>query len=204
MIVEQRIVGQGQNFTYLLGDPATRKAAVVDPSYDSAPMRGLAEELDLRIELILNTHDHIDHVYDNRKLADATGAKIAAHRLSTVDKDVPLEDGDVLEVGEMDVKVLHTPGHSPDSCCFLVGKLLWTGDTLFVGECGRTDLPGGDPEAMYHSLFDVLLSLEDDVTIYPGHDYGPMAVSTIGHERTTNYTLEPRSLDDFVRFMAEP
>ncbi len=202
--MEQRLVGPMQNFSYLVGDPATREAAVVDPSFDSVPMRGLAEELDMRITRILNTHHHTDHVKDNEKLAAATGAQIAAHRLSPLEVDIPLDDGDVLDVGELQIRVLHTPGHSPDSCCFLLRKFLWTGDTLFVGDCGRTDLPGSDPGAMHRSLFEVILGLDDDVTVYPGHDYGPMPFSTVGHERKTNYTLEPRTLDEFVRFMAEP
>ena len=110
----------------------------------------------------------------------------------------------MLRVGTMEVKVLHTPGHSRDSVCYLVGKKLFTGDTLFVGECGRTDMPGGDAGALYDSLFNRLLKLPDDIEVYPGHDYGARPTSTIGQERKTNYVLEPRTRAEFIEFMAEP
>jgi glyoxylase-like metal-dependent hydrolase (beta-lactamase superfamily II) len=100
------------------------------------------------------------------------------------------------------IKVIYTPGHTPDSICLLVdNKKLLTGDTLFVGECGRTDLPGGNSESLYDSLFNKLLKLSDDVEVYPGHDYGLKPYSTIGEERRTNYVLQPRSLMEFVEFM---
>jgi glyoxylase-like metal-dependent hydrolase (beta-lactamase superfamily II) len=103
------------------------------------------------------------------------------------------------------IKVIHTPGHTPDSICLLVdNKKLLTGDTLFVGECGRTDLLGGNSRSMYHSLFNKLLKLGDDVEVYPGHDYGSKPSSTIGEEKRSNYTLEPRSLMEFIEFMRQP
>jgi glyoxylase-like metal-dependent hydrolase (beta-lactamase superfamily II) len=116
-----------------------------------------------------------------------------------------LNDGDTIQVGAIPVKVIYTPGHTPDSICLLVDeKKLLTGDTLFVGECGRTDMPGGDSRSMYNSLFNKLLKLNDDVEVYPGHDYGPKPHSTISEERRTNYTLQPRSLEEFVEFMSQP
>ena len=97
-----------------------------------------------------------------------------------------------------------SPGHSPDGICLLADKKLLTGDTLFIGECGRTDLSGGSSEEMYDSLFHKIAVLDDDIEVYPGHDYGERASSTIGSEKRTNYTLQPRSKEEFVRFMAEP
>jgi glyoxylase-like metal-dependent hydrolase (beta-lactamase superfamily II) len=103
------------------------------------------------------------------------------------------------------IRVIHTPGHTPDSICLLVtDKLLLTGDTLFVGECGRTDLPGGNTRSMYDSLFNKLLKLGDEVEVYPGHDYGPRPSSTIGEEKRSNYTLQQRSLAEFIEFMRQP
>ena len=104
----------------------------------------------------------------------------------------------------MAIEVIHTPGHTPDSICLQVDNKLLTGDTLFVGECGRTDLPGGSVTAMYNSLFHRLMKLDDGVEVYPGHDYGPNPHSTIGEERRTNYTLRDRSLKEFVNLMREP
>jgi glyoxylase-like metal-dependent hydrolase (beta-lactamase superfamily II) len=100
---------------------------------------------------------------------------------------------------------MHTPGHSSDSICLLInGQKILTGDTLFVGECGRTDLPGGSSRNLYDSLFGKLLNLGDEIAVYPGHDYGPKPFSTIGEERNTNYTLKPRSLEEFITFMSQP
>jgi glyoxylase-like metal-dependent hydrolase (beta-lactamase superfamily II) len=108
-------------------------------------------------------------------------------------------------VGKIQIKVLYTPGHTPDGICLLIdGEKLLTGDTLFVGECGRTDLPGGNAKSMYDSLFNKLLNLDDNVEVYPGHDYGSRRSSSIGLERKTNYTLQPRSLKDFLEFMSQP
>ena len=111
----------------------------------------------------------------------------------------------MLFVGGIPIKVIYTPGHTADSICLLVdGKKLLTGDTLFVGECGRTDFAGGSSKSMYDSLFNKLMKLPDTVEVYPGHDYGASASSTIGKERKSNYTLQPRSLKEFIEFMAEP
>jgi glyoxylase-like metal-dependent hydrolase (beta-lactamase superfamily II) len=113
-------------------------------------------------------------------------------------------DGDAIKLGKVVIRVIHTPGHTSDSICLLVDNKLLTGDTLFVGECGRTDLPGGDSESMYNSLFQRLMKLGDTVEVYPGHDYGLKDHSTIGAERRTNYTLKTRTLEEFVEFMRQP
>jgi glyoxylase-like metal-dependent hydrolase (beta-lactamase superfamily II) len=115
-----------------------------------------------------------------------------------------VRDQDTLQLGKLTVRVIHTPGHTPDGICLLADNKLITGDTLFVGECGRTDLAGSSAEDMYHSLFDKILTLDDSIEVYPGHDYGKMPSSTIGHERKTNYTLEKRTLEEFIEFMSEP
>jgi glyoxylase-like metal-dependent hydrolase (beta-lactamase superfamily II) len=132
-------------------------------------------------------------------------AKTVAHKLSSINADVAVDDGDIIRVGNVPVKVIHTPGHTPDGICLLVdNKKLLTGDTLFVGGCGRTDLVGGNSRGMYNSLFNKLLKLGDDVEVYPGHDYGSKPSSTIGEEKRSNYTLQPRSLAEFIEFMRQP
>jgi glyoxylase-like metal-dependent hydrolase (beta-lactamase superfamily II) len=180
------------------------EAAVIDPAGDLARITEVIEAEGLKVVYILTTHSHPDHTSGNGRLAADTGARIAAHRLASMKKDLPLDDGAVLKVGALEIKVLHTPGHSRDGVCFLVGNKLFTGDTLFVGECGRTDMPGGDAGALYDSLFGRLLKLPDDTEVFPGHDYGSRPTSTIGRERKSNYVLEPRTRQEFIEFMAEP
>ena len=204
MFVHQEKLGRMDNFGYLVADEKTKLAAVIDPSVDSRPLQALAAKKGFKIIYILNTHDHHDHTADNERLARETGAKIAAHRLARTRKDISLEDGDVLKIGELELKVLHTPGHSIESCCFIAGVALFTGDTLFVGECGRTDLPRSDVEAMHDSLRHKIRSLDDDLTVYPGHDYGKRQSSPLGYEKRHNYTLKPRTLAEFIKFMSEP
>ncbi|MFQ5838387.1 MAG: MBL fold metallo-hydrolase [Thermoplasmata archaeon] len=204
MIFSQLKVGEMQNFCYILGDEDSRLAAVVDPHGEIDRVASLVQAKGLTVKYIINTHTHWDHVAGNEELKRRTGALVVAHPEGRVPRDIEVRHGDILPLGKLKLKVLHTPGHSPDSICLLVDKKLLTGDTLFVGECGRTDIPGGDSELMYHSLFDILSKLQDDVEVYPGHDYGPKPSSTIGYEKKHNYTLEPRDKEEFIQFMAEP
>ena len=194
----------GDNFSYIVAEEATGEAAVVDPSFNANAIVRLARENGLSIKYVINTHHHSDHVAGNAKIKSCFGSKIVAHKLSKTEKDIEVVEGDILKVGGIAAKVIHTPGHSPDSICLLIDKKLITGDTLFVGECGRTDLPGGSSIDMYNSLLNKLMKLDDDIEVYPGHDYGSRPRSTIGEEKRTNYTLEKRSLDEFVGFMKEP
>jgi glyoxylase-like metal-dependent hydrolase (beta-lactamase superfamily II) len=130
------------------------------------------------------------------------GAKIVAHNKSKLDPNLSVDEGDVLNVGKINIKIIYTPGHTTDSICLFVNhQKLLTGDTLFVGECGRTDFPGGNSKSMYDSLFNKLRKLDDAVEVYPGHDYGVKPSSTIGEEKKSNYTLAPRNLNDFIEFM---
>ncbi|MCZ2809627.1 MAG: MBL fold metallo-hydrolase, partial [Candidatus Bathyarchaeota archaeon] len=186
----KQLRNRGDNFSYVIADEASREAAVVDPGLNADAIIELLNDHGLKVKYVINTHSHIDHSAGNEYIRSSLGAKVVVQRLSKVDKDISVVDRDVIEVGKMSIKVIHTPGHSPDGICLLVDGKLLTGDTLFVGECGRTDLHGGNPEELYHSLFDKLLKLDDDVEVYPGHDYGSKTHSTIGEEKRTNYTLE--------------
>lgn len=204
MIFKQLKVGSMENFCYIIGDEETRNAVVVDPHGEIDRIMDFVESQGLKVKYIINTHTHWDHVAGNEELKKRTGALVVTHPAGRVSRDLEVDDGDTIRLGNLEIRVLHTPGHSPDSICLLVDKKVLTGDTLFVGECGRTDLPGGDARKMYHSLFGVISKLEEDVEVYPGHDYGSRPHSTIGHEKRHNYTLEPRTEEEFVRFMAEP
>jgi len=205
MIIEQIPIGPMANFGYILACEETRIAALIDPAFEPEKLVARAKELELDIEWILNTHGHFDHINGNNVATEMTGAKIIGHCSSTFHIDQKVDHGDKFNIGKLDIDVLFTPGHSPDEVCFLVNnQVLFTGDVLFVGECGRTDLPGSNVQEMYKSLFDVLSVIPDDVDIFPGHDYGSSPMSTMGFERANNYVLKPRSLEDFVVFMNEP
>lgn len=200
----RQIKHQGDNFSYLIVDESVKEAVVVDPSFNADVITKLLREQGFQLKFIINTHGHSDHTAGNQVLQKVFNAKIVAHKLSKSDKHLSVGDGDTLKLGKTVIKIIYTPGHTPDSICLLVDGKLLTGDTLFVGECGRTDLPGGNPEEMYHSLFHKILKLDDDVEVYPGHDYGAYPYSTIGRERKTNYTLEERTLKEFIEFMKQP
>lgn len=193
-----------QNFAYLVGDEKTGLAAVVDPAWDVDRILAVAKRYNLRIVFAINTHSHPDHTSGNSELVKATGAKVVAHEASKIKKDISVKEHDTLHVGSLELKFIHTPGHSPDSVSVLVDGKVMTGDTLFVGECGRTDLPGGSSQQLHDSLFNKLMKLPGEVEVYPGHDYGEKPRSTIGYERTHNYVLKPRSVGEFVEFMKEP
>jgi hydroxyacylglutathione hydrolase len=197
----KQIRHRGDNFSYVIADEVTKEAAVVDPSFNADVIIRLLKDQNLNVKYIINTHDHIDHTAGNEDVRSSFGARVVAHKLSKVNKDISVVDGDIIRIGGIVIKVIHTPGHTPDSICLLVDNKLFTGDTLFVRECGRTDLPGGSSVDMYHSLFDKLMKLADDTEVFPGHDYGPKPHSTIGVERRTNYTLEKRTLEEFIEFM---
>lgn len=204
-LIEQIRVGPGANFAYIIGCPQTGVAALVDPAYEINHLLARAEDLNLKIKWVINTHGHLDHTGGNREVVKRTKAQVVAHELSAFQVDQTVSHQMEFMVGQVKVKVLHTPGHTPEEICLVVAdKAVLTGDTLFVGECGRTDLPGSDPEAMHRTLFETLWELPDELVVYPGHDYGPKPYSTMGEEKATNYTLEPRSLEEFVTFMAEP
>lgn len=204
MIFEQLKVGPMENFCYILGDEESREGMVVDPHGELDRILTTVKGQALSVRYIVNTHTHWDHVAGNDVLRSRTGARVATHAAGTVDRDETLDHGDVLRLGNLAIRVLHTPGHSPDSICLLAEGKLLTGDTLFVGDCGRTDLPGGNPRALHQSLFQVLGGLEDEIEVFPGHDYGSRPSSTLGRERASNYTLAPRSPAEFIEFMATP
>jgi len=204
MGVLQIPVGSMQNFTYLIWDDVTKEAAVIDPSWDLEKVFKEAQARSLKIRYILNTHTHYDHCSGNDYVKKKTGAEAIGGRGAKIKLDKVVYDGDHIPLGHSNIKVISTPGHSPDSTCYLFEGNLFTGDTLFVGECGRTDLPGGSAEDLYESLFNKILKLDDNIKVYPGHDYGPLPSSTIGYERKTNYTLKQRSKEEFVRFMMTP
>lgn len=197
MIFEQIDAGGDRNFSYLIGDEGTRLCAVVDPGYDTSKVEARVKELGLQVAYVLNTHTHRDHVVGN-PVFHTEGVKLGAYKEARVNPDLKLDHGDVIQMGQQRIEVLFTPGHYVDALCLLVNGKLMTGDTLFVGCIGGSGAQGGSAEKQFHSLFEVILQLDDSVEVYPGHDYGPTPVSTIGYERTNNPFLTRTNFQDFI------
>ena len=192
-----------QNFTYLVAESEGGEGVVIDPSFGIEPVLASIDRHRVKVRFILNTHSHRDHVAGNQEVRERTGAKVVAHRVAPLHQDISVDDGSVIDSGRLKIHVVHTPGHTRDSVLFLLEGHVATGDTLFVGECGRTDLPGGDPSQMYDSLHGKVMALDDALVVLPGHDYGVSPTSTIGREKRENYTLAPRNREEFLAFLKE-
>jgi hydroxyacylglutathione hydrolase len=197
MIFEQIDAGGDRNFCYLIGDEVNRVCAVVDPGYETVKLEARVRELGLTVTHIFNTHTHHDHIAGN-DVFHKGNVKLAAYKEAKVNPDIKLDHGNEVQVGNVRVQVLFTPGHYLDSICLLADGKLITGDTLFVGCIGGTGFQGSSAEKQFHSLFEVILSLDDAVEVYPGHDYGEKPASTIGYERANNPFLQRTNFDDFT------
>lgn len=200
--IAQIQVGQMANFTYLVIDEEEKEIAIIDPSWDLDKIFEIIKRNSYNVKFIINTHTHFDHVLGNEQVLAITNCQIVQHENSMDRHDIAVKDGDRIRVGNIVIDILHTPGHSKDSICLIVdSKIIFTGDTLFVGNCGRIDLPGGNVNEMYDSLLRRIIKLNDELILYPGHNYGMKNVSTIGEEKNTNYVLAPRTLQEFIQFM---
>jgi hydroxyacylglutathione hydrolase len=196
MKLAQLKVGPMLNFVYVLADESSGEAMVVDSGWEIDPIVSELERLKAKTDYVVVTHSHFDHEATARELAGRVGAKLVAHRSSPLDCDVRVEDGDELALGDSEVRVIHTPGHTQDSICLLHGDVLMTGDTLFVGTIGRFDR--GMAATMFHSLHDVILRLPQDTVILPGHDYGEVPRRSIADERLLNPFLGAPDLKTFL------
>ncbi|MGH7276464.1 MAG: MBL fold metallo-hydrolase [Candidatus Rokuibacteriota bacterium] len=217
--LRQLELGPMQNFVYLIGDPVARECVVVDPAWEIDTIVETAQAADLTIAGALVTHTHQDHVGGSleswgmpgripgvEELLERVKAKVYVHKaegefLKGLGSDlVKVDNHDTLAVGRLTLTFMHTPGHTPGSQCFLVDGRLVSGDTLFIGSCGRTDLPGSDPSEMYYSLTQRLAALPDDTILLPGHNYGGPA-STLGDEKRQNPFMRFPSLGEFLQTM---
>jgi len=205
MFVKQIQVGQMAVFAYLVGDTITGDALVIDPADNVQGIIAEAQKNKLRINYIVNTHGHVDHIGGNAEMQKATRAKIIVHVDDAImltstpasilrmfgakpspPADILVKDGDIISVGNVSLKVIHTPGHSPGGISLYSPGYVFTGDTLFMEAVGRTDLPGGSWQIMYKSIKEKLFSLPEDTKVMPGHNYGRTPTSTIGHEKNIN------------------
>ena len=201
MIFEQVRTGGDRNFGYFLADNSGGCSAVVDPSGRADLFLKLNERHKCKLKYVICTHDHYDHTDGARELAGQSSALIAMHRNTGDRADLPLDDGEELALGALTLKIIYTPGHTPDSICVLCDDILLTGDTLFVGKVGGTDL-GRGARAEYDSLHDKLMKLPEGTRVYPGHDYGTAPSSTIVREKETNPFILCGSFEEFVDLKA--
>jgi glyoxylase-like metal-dependent hydrolase (beta-lactamase superfamily II)/rhodanese-related sulfurtransferase len=203
MIFEQVATGGCQS--YLIGCADTLSAALIDPEISQIDRyRALAARDGLHIRYVVDTHTHADHFSAAKALGEALGAPIVMHHASPAPfASLRLDDDDMLRVGGLSVRALHTPGHTRDSMCLVVQDRVFTGDTLLIGGTGRTDLPTGDPDQLYDSLFGKLLKLDPALLVYPAHDYKGRSHSTLATEIAENPRLQKRERADFVQMMRE-
>jgi glyoxylase-like metal-dependent hydrolase (beta-lactamase superfamily II)/rhodanese-related sulfurtransferase len=203
MIFEQIATGGCQS--YLVGCADTLCAVLIDPEISQIDRyRALASRDGLHIRYIIDTHTHADHYSAAKQLAAMLEAPVVMHQSSPAPHaTLRLDDDDMLLVGNLRVRALHTPGHTGDSLCLVARDRVFTGDTLLIGGTGRTDLPSGDPEQLYESLFGKVLCLDPALLVYPAHEYKGRSHSTIGAEIAGNPRLQKRDRDDFTRMMRE-
>jgi glyoxylase-like metal-dependent hydrolase (beta-lactamase superfamily II) len=204
--IHARELGPMENFVYLIEDKASGRAAVVDPAWDVPEILALARQHGVRITDILLTHSHHDHINGIEDVLRAYDAQLhllkAEARFWGSYLDLPTlhHGGDIVTLGETEIEVLHTPGHTPGSACYRVADRLITGDTLFVFGCGRCDLRGGDPEQMFSTLRDMRQRLPDSTIILPGHNYAVKPTSTLGEQKDGNPFLHFEDPGRFVQY----
>jgi len=207
IIIKQIPIGPFQVLTYLVACPQTRHSVIIDPAGDEDRLFALIQTENFQVKYILNTHGHADHVLGNHNLKRLLKIPVCMHEaddtfftdpgvreksaqelgMTPADPaDIQLKDNDILEVGTLRIEVIHTPGHTPGSVCYRVGENLFSGDTLFVGAAGRTDLVGGSLDSLIESIEKRLIVLPKQTIVWPGHDYGDSPTSTIGREMEEN------------------
>ena len=205
--LKQLELGPMQNFIYLIGDPASREAAVVDPGWEVPAILQAAQQDGYRLTAAFVTHHHFDHVGGLPELLRALDIPVHVHR-----DDAPLvkiapsslrtvSGGETVQVGRVPLTLIHTPGHTPGSQCLLAGGHLLSGDTLFIRACGRCDLPGGDPRQLYDSLTTKLKRLSDETTLCPGHHYAEVPTAPLGEEKRLNPFMSAATLHEFLRLV---
>ena len=195
-----------ENFVYFVGSGLTREVFVVDPAWQVDTILRVAKEEGLKIKGALVSHFHFDHTNGVEELLESCDVPVYVNKKDVPFLDLshdnikPSDDGQTVKAGDVEIKLIHTPGHTQGSQCFHVDRRLISGDTLFINACGRCDLPGGDAEQMYSTLTKKLMKFPDDTVLCPGHNYADSPTDTMGHQKTSNPYLMCDSLENFLRF----
>ena len=206
LYLKQMELGPMENFVYLVGSKAKREVFVVDPAWQVDTVLRVAKEEDLTIIGALVSHYHFDHTNGIEELLEAVNVPVYVNKRDIPYMDIsasllkPVDAGTKVKAGDVEIEMVHTPGHTPGSQCFHVRGHLVSGDTLFINACGRTDLPGGDAKEMYHSLTHTLLKMDDATVLCPGHNYSDRPLATMGEQKRTNPYLMCDSLENFLKF----
>ena len=205
LILKQMELGPLDNFLYFIGDAQTKEIAIVDPAWDVDYLCSEAEKAGYKVTDIFLTHGHPDHVNGLDEILERHDVPvyISKHEASFLKPDhkniVEIDDHHKLKVGNIEFECILTPGHTPGCQCFLYKNVLIAGDAIFIDGCGRCDLPGGDAREMYKSLYDIIMKLPDDTTLYTGHNYGPKPFATLKSQKVTNPYLLCNSMEEFLQ-----
>jgi glyoxylase-like metal-dependent hydrolase (beta-lactamase superfamily II) len=204
MIFKQVFDNKTSTFTYIIASAKGREAVIIDPVLENVEEYiVLLKELDLKLVKVIDTHIHADHITGATKLKQVTNCITLMGEHTPADTvEIKVKDNEIIEIDNLKIKSLYTPGHTSDSYSFLLDNYLFTGDTLLINGTGRTDFQNGSSKDAYNSLFNNLLKLPEDTLVYPGHDYNGKLSSTIGNEKKFNPRLQVKSVDEYVDIMS--
>ena len=205
MIFKQEFDTKSSTYTYIIASAKGREAVVIDPVIENVDdYIKILNDLDLKLVKVIDTHIHADHVTGASKLQKVTNCTTLMGEHTPADTvDIKVKDGEIIDVDNLKIKSMYTPGHTSDSYSFLLNDCLFTGDTLLINGTGRTDFQNGSSKDAYNSLFNNLLKLPDDTLVYPGHDYNGKLSSTIGKEKKFNPRLQVNNVDEYVEIMSK-
>ena len=205
MIFKQEFDTKSSTYTYIIASAKGREAVIIDPVIENVESYiKILNELDLKLVKVIDTHIHADHVTGASKLQKVTNCTTLMGEHSPAETvDIKVKDGEIINIDNLKIKSLYTPGHTSDSYSFILDNYLFTGDTLLINGTGRTDFQNGSSKDAYNSLFNNLLKLPDETLVYPGHDYNGKFSSTIGNEKKFNPRLQVKSVDEYVDIMSK-